>query len=187
MKSGMLFWILLVCAHTFTADQLPSSGSDGAAASPSDEELLEKMRAAATPRWAGKDYEPLFIQVPGERRFYARVALRDGITGLLSGARKIDVEVVALQVVCDPLEDAQKRVQTLQGIYKVALAAKKLERLCDILIPDELRQYVADLAPCTHKKRACNSYWHSVKEKLEQHTATSTTNHFGVILVPYQQ
>jgi len=195
MKSGLLCWSLLVCAHTFTADQLSLSEFYASDERPlqlyepsvSDEDILEKMRAAATPLWRGKDFEKMLIEVPGEHRFYQRVDLRDGITGLLSGASKIDVEIVALQMTLDSKEDARGMVLKLQDIYNVALAEKKLEKMCDILLPDELGKYVADLEPCTHENNQCNNYWSFVKATLEQHTAQSIAKHFGVILVPYQQ
>lgn len=187
MKTCMLLVSGLLCTNTFSADQALLSGSYVLSELPSYEELLEKMRAAATPWWGGKDFEQLLIQVPGEQRFYKRVDLRDGITGLLSGASKIDVEVMALQITLDPKEGAPAMVLKLQKIYDVMLATKKLEKMCDVLLPDELGKYVADLKPCTHENNQCNGYWHSVKKKLEQHAAQSTTNHFGVILVPYQQ
>lgn len=187
MQLCVLFWSLLLCAHTFTADQQPSYGSYESSEFPDDEEIIKKMQAAATPWWGAKGFEQMLIQVPGEHRFYKRLALRNGITGLLSGAKKIDVEVIALQIAIDPQEDAREMVLKLSEIYEVALAAKKLERLCDILLPDELHQYVVDLVPCTHENNECNNYWHYVKATLEQHAIESTAKHFGVIMVPYQQ
>lgn len=141
------------------------------------------------------EYRSEWIDVPGERRFYAKVDVHEGI-GLLSGSDQEAVHWVVKQWsrvldVANPLQEAKERAIRYSGVrpekvQDIQLATKEIRRLCNILLPAELQEKIwYTMLPCTHEsEEACKQYSADILVKIKALAQTASTRHQAWVMIP---
>ena len=137
-----------------------------------------------------------WVDAPGEKRFYRKVHVLEG-EGLLSGADREGVLLVAAQFLsldsADHLQEAKDRAVLYSGVYSgkvqdILLATKKIEKLCDILLPAELQNKVYDVLPCKHESEIqCKKYSTDIMVKIKALAQMASITHQAHIIVPEYQ
>jgi hypothetical protein len=141
------------------------------------------------------EYRSEWIDAPGEKRFYHLVNMQEG-TGLLSGSNQEGLHWVVVQWTrvldsANPLPEAKERAiwysrVSAEKVQDIALVTKTVRRLCDILLPAELRQKVLYESPsCKHEnEEACKRYSADIIVKIKALAQAAPTSHQALIMVP---